>query len=991
MGMTEQRYVSMWVCGYVSRRDLLTHILFLLALAACLLPYASLADTHYVDVASTNPVAPYTNWVTAATNIQDAIGEAGDGDTVLVTNGVYSAGGAAVNGIMTNRVAVTNSVVLGSVNGPDETFIEGQESPGGSSGDGAVRCVYLSSNAMIHGFTLRNGHTRSWDVTNLVEGCGGGVYCASTSSVVSNCVITLNHAANWGGGVVGGTVVSCTIFSNSATESAGVDSSIVWNSELSGNQSYWVGGAGSGSTFRNCLVRGNKAEIGGGTSWCSLENCTVVDNFAIRHSGGVYGGVVENSIVYYNRTDLTAENSQRASFSFSCTHPLAPGIGNITRPPGFYNLDTPRLVADSPCRNSGTNFPWTTNALDLAGQARILDGTVDMGCYEFSSASVTGAVSAELYTEHPGAVLGLELDFESRSTGMIESVVWNFGDGQGTSATYLANHTFTTAGVYEVVLTVSNATDVSSDTVSVTIVESYVTHVDVASTNPVYPYTNLTTAATNIQDAIDAHLYLGGTVLVNDGIYTNGGNWDGRVVIHKRLYVRSMNGPATTIIHGGTNAMWGTRCAYLQRHAVLAGFTLEKGEASVGAAVNARPGSIVSNCIMRANVASDNGGGIAGGTAVDCLITGNTASWCGGGAYGAVLRRCTVQSNRADVGGGAYNVNAENCLVAGNQANEGGGTYMGALRYCSIADNSATNAGGALESQLESCIVYHNTAVSNAPNISNFVFGACSYTCTPTDPEGDGNITNEPSFVSRAARDYRLRHDSPCIDNAAGDTGAADDRDLEDNPRVFNGAADMGAYEFTMLTDVTALLAGAYDTNNHEMTTVLRQAGHVPTNAIYVADRRSYSALPSNAIDWVLLQLLNTNDFSSAAAKSVFLRKDGKGINDDGSTGIRLECPPGYYYLAAKHRNHCAAVSAQPVAYTNALISYDFSAGPGKFRGGTNACVQLEPGVWGMVAGDADGDGEITHVDKGICERQQGLTGYKCADFNLDGIVDGND
>ena len=44
-----------------------------------------------------------------------------------------------------------------------------------------------------------------------------------------------------------------------------------------------------------------------------------------------------------------------------------------------------------------------------------------------------------------------------------------------------------------------------------------------------------------------------------------------------------------------------------------------------------------------------------------------------------------------------------------------------------------------------------------------------------------------------------------------------------------------------------------------------------------------------------------------------------------------------------------------------------------------------------MIAGDADGDGKITHVDRKICEKQQGQTGYKAGDFNLDGVVDGRD
>src|SRR6266487_2992163 len=105
----------------------------------------SLGATRYVNLNNPSPAPPYATWATAATNIQDAVGSAESGDTVLVTNGMYATGGLAVDGLMTNRVAVTTPLIVESVNGPAVTVIQGSQIPGTTNGDGAVRCVYLTN------------------------------------------------------------------------------------------------------------------------------------------------------------------------------------------------------------------------------------------------------------------------------------------------------------------------------------------------------------------------------------------------------------------------------------------------------------------------------------------------------------------------------------------------------------------------------------------------------------------------------------------------------------------------------------------------------------------------------------------------------------------------------------------------------------------------------------------------------------------------------
>src|SRR6266446_9169820 len=89
-------------------------------------------------------------------------------------------------------------------------------------------------------------------------------------------------------------------------------------------------------------------------------------------------------------------------------------------------------------------------------------------------------------------------------------------------------------------------------------------YVDASNTNATPPYTNWSTAAWSIQQAVDDAV-AGDEVVVTNGTYSP-------VVVDKWLNVRSVNGPQFTTINGGGYA----RCAYLAG-ACLSGFTLKNG------------------------------------------------------------------------------------------------------------------------------------------------------------------------------------------------------------------------------------------------------------------------------------------------------------------------------------------------------------------------------------------------------------------------------
>jgi hypothetical protein len=356
------------------------------------------AGTHYVDGKSVSPVPPYNTWATAATDIQDAVDVASLNDEIIVTNGTYLTGGRAVSGTVTNRVAVDRPVFVRSVNGPQFTVIQGYQVPGSVTGDGAIRCVYLTNGATLTGFTLTNGATGSWDPPLFEASSGGGARC-ETGAVLSNCTIVSNSAAYYGGGVRGGTLNNCIIAGNTSSYGGGAYEGTFNNCVIRNNTASDGGGAYVGqalTTLNNCLILSNYSGIGGGVSGFgtiggsgSLSNCTIVGNVASEVGGGIWmtNGTLVNCIIYYNAAPYSSNwaGSCLDFEGFCCTTPpLYCGTGNITNEPLFVDLAGAnlRLLTNSPCIDAGNNAYVSSNT-DLDGRPRVVGSAVDIGAYEF--------------------------------------------------------------------------------------------------------------------------------------------------------------------------------------------------------------------------------------------------------------------------------------------------------------------------------------------------------------------------------------------------------------------------------------------------------------------------------------------------------------------------------------------------------------------------------------------------------------------------------
>src|ERR1044071_8588420 len=347
------------------------------------------AAVHYVDAGNSTPVPPYISWATAATMIQNAVDVSSAGDEIIVTNGVYGAGGRAVFGIMTNRVTVDKALSLRSVNGPAFTIIQGHQ-VAGSTGDGAIRCVYLATNASISGFTIRNGATRAVGDYPREE-AGGGVFCESLSCTISNCVLTGNSSKLAGGGAYGGTINNCLFTANGSDEGGAAYGrevqSVLRNCIVSGNSAGSVGAGVAWADLNNCILVGNRIDTigsysGGGAFACTLNNCTVVSNTA-PYGGGADSSDLKNCIVYFNSAQ-SGPNHYAATLNYCCTDPDPGGEGNITPNPLFVDVAAGnlRLQSNSPCINLGLNA-YVTASADLDGLPRVVGAAVDIGAYEF--------------------------------------------------------------------------------------------------------------------------------------------------------------------------------------------------------------------------------------------------------------------------------------------------------------------------------------------------------------------------------------------------------------------------------------------------------------------------------------------------------------------------------------------------------------------------------------------------------------------------------
>ena len=385
------------------------------------------------------------------------------------------------------------------------------------------------------------------------------------------------------------------------------------------------------------------------------------------------------------------------------------------------------------------------------GVAALIEKTVD-----------AGPLLCSFKTSSPRrGITPLAVDFTAAVSGTNSSPVycqWDLdGDGgvdrEGWGC-LTSGYAYTSEGLYTVRLSVSNAAGETAQYAWTNCVMALATNVHFVSLSGThtYPFSSWQTAATNIQDAVNAALD-GGVVFVTNGTYRS----PVQITLSQPVTIRSLNGAGTTVVDGG-----GTHpCFYLySSNITVAGFTVTHGSSGGIAGSYSAVNAHVLNCAIRENA----GGGIRGlgiSTVRNCLIAENSA-WQGAGIYcngNMVIENCTIVSNRAsDAGGGLYFVSGK-VLVRNS---------IVALNTSPVAD--AENWQGAITAEFQNV-------------------------CSAPLPPGQSNTDADPLFVNSFVGDYRLSDNSPLVDAGTNFDWMANGTDLDGKPRIIHGKADVGAYE----------------------------------------------------------------------------------------------------------------------------------------------------------------------------------------------------
>ena len=715
---------------------------------------------------------------------------------------------------------------------------------------GGIYCrISSGTNSLTLTHSTLSGNSASWD--------GGGIYSHISSETagltIGNSTFVDNSAGSSGGGIysftnsstVVPTVTRSTFSGNSASTGGGIfnryGAFVVTQSTICGNSASTGGGIYSSSTLTviQSTISGNSSESCGGGIYnydgtLTVTQSTISGNSAESSGGGVFSVLagaltLSNTVITLNRAPIDSDMHGECDSTYSLigfdpgfvTAPSA-GIdgewGTEDDIAGDFRLASNSIAIDHGDNELAEDMSGNPLTTDLDGNPRVVNGTVDIGAYEYQSSVIHETASTVVTT------LSDLVDPTDHLTSLREAIFYvSVGATTGSEVT-LSNALF--SGV-PTRITLSEGQLVINTDLTITGPGAEQLAVDAEQKSRVFYV---------MGDSIDATLY---------GLTITGGQ--------------------TTGCGGGVYLRSGT-LAVIQ--STIGGNLAE--ESSGGGIYNYDGTLTVTQSTISGNSAESSGGGIYNDngtlTATHSTISGNSAESYGGGIYNndgtLTVTQLTINGNSSEsYGGGIFDnsgaVTVTESTIFGNSGSSGGGIFISSsgvtagssgtaslvvtnstfitnsargsgggifssgtldVTNSTFSDNSASGDGGGIASHgaltLNNTVLAYNIApgspeIYHSPNSSadgshNLIADGAEQTAFQHGESGNlvgiDPLLSDPILFDDGIWGRLLLPDSPALDAgsnalAVGPDGSPLTQDICGNDRIQNGTVDIGAIE----------------------------------------------------------------------------------------------------------------------------------------------------------------------------------------------------
>jgi hypothetical protein len=672
--------------------------------------------------------------------------------------------------------------------------------------------TFTNNNATSNGGGMYNDSGTSAAITNSIftnnkaVKDGGGMYNNVESlPTITNSTFTNNDAENDGGGMYSGyassaTITNVTFTNNNANRDGGgmyngyESSAAITNSTFTNNNANHDGGgmyndSGTSAAITNSTFTNNNAVNDGGgmyngfESSAAITNSTFTNNNANGDGGGIYNlfdssPTITNSIFWDNTKEdstniagadiFNGEGPSGPGFIPKVTYCLTQENSTYSSGTGIINNQDPlfvdaatgdyRIKSCSPAFNTGTadTTGLDLGLVDLAGNARVFGGRIDMGALEYQGAPYDGTA---IYVNKAAPGDNDGSSWTNAYTGLQNAI-----DNQCDSlAIWVA------AGTYYPTASPDGTISESRD-------KAFHLHTDMRIYGGFVGgetllsqrdwTTNVTILSGDIDNATDPDVVTG-----SDSTLSFSGNTGNAYHV-----LITTNLTDSTFIDGftikGGNADGGDTISYQAK---------EFFKISGGGMYNESSSPTITNVTFSNNKVTSNGGGMyntefSSPTITNSIFTNNNATSNGGGIYnfGAcspTIMNVTFSNNNADGGGGMYNSSSclpmiTNSTFMNNNADDGGGihNYGGCsptITNSTFTNNKATsNGGGIFNANGCSPMITHSTFTNNNADDGGGIhnYGGSSPTIT------NSTFTNNKATTNGGGM-YNISGSSPTITN----------------------------------------------------------------------------------------------------------------------------------------------------------------------------------------------------------------------------------